>query len=72
MGLVPGRGRRLVVLVVGVGAAITLASTVRHAWWVSLLAVAAMLAVIFLKGTSPGGPDEWRQFRAARDRSHDS
>ena len=68
----PAAAEGWVVLLVGVGAAIALAFTVPHAWWVSLLAVAAMLAVIVLKGTSPGGPDEWRQFRAARARSDDS
>lgn len=55
------------VLVAGVGAAIVLATTVSSARWLSLVAVAVMLAIIFLKGTSPGGLDEWYEFRAARD-----
>jgi hypothetical protein len=60
-----------VVLIAGVAAAIALASSLPHAWWVSLIAVAVMLAVIFLKGTSPGGPDEWRELRAAQDGDRD-
>jgi hypothetical protein len=48
-------------------AAIVLASVVSPAWWLSLVAVALMLVIIFLKGTSPGGPDEWSEFRATRD-----
>jgi hypothetical protein len=60
------------VLAAGVGAAIALAATVRQAPWLSLIAVAVMLAVIYLKGTSPGGSDEWYEFRAARDSNRDS
>lgn len=60
------------VLAGGVAAAIALASTVRHAPWVSLIAVAVMLAIIFLKGTSPGGPDEWHEFQAAQDGNRNS
>jgi hypothetical protein len=45
---------------------LVLAFTLPHMWWVSLLAVVAMLAVIFLKGTSPGGPAEWSEFQASR------
>jgi hypothetical protein len=60
------------VLVTGIAAAIVLASTVSPAWWLSLVAVAVMLAVIFLKGTSPGGPEEWSEFRAARDGNRSS
>jgi hypothetical protein len=51
------------VLVLGVAAAIVLAAAVQHARWLSLVAVAVMLAVIVLKGTSPGGSAEWREFQ---------
>jgi hypothetical protein len=60
------------VLVTGAGAAIVLASTVRHFRWLSMVVVAVMLVIIFLKGTSPGGPDEWHEFRAGRDSNRDS
>jgi hypothetical protein len=55
------------VLAAGVGAAIALAVTVSRFRWLSLVAVAVMLVIVVLKGTSPGGPGEWREFRAARD-----
>ena len=54
------------VLAVGVGGAIVLAFTV------SFVAVAVMLVIIFLKGSSPGGPDEWHEFQAVQDINHDS
>ena len=40
--------------------------------WLSMVVVAVMLAVIFRKGTSPGGPDEWHEFRGVRDSNRDS
>jgi hypothetical protein len=54
------------VLATGVAAAIVLVSAVPHARWLGAVAVAALLAVIFLKGTSPGGSAEWHEFQAAR------
>lgn len=54
------------VLGTGIAVILVLAFTLPHMWWVSLLAVVAMLAVIFLKGTSPGGPAEWSEFQASR------
>jgi hypothetical protein len=60
------------VLVTGVGAAIVLAVTVPHFRWLSLVAVAVMLVIVILKGTSPGGPGEWREFRAVRGSDRDS
>jgi hypothetical protein len=60
------------VLVIGTGGAIALASTtIKHAWWLGLAAVAVMLVVVFLKGTSPGGVDEWYEFKAVRDGNRD-
>jgi hypothetical protein len=55
-------------IVVAVAAIIILATTVRHTPWLPILAVIALLAVIFLKGTSPGGRAEWEEFHNARDR----
>jgi hypothetical protein len=60
------------VLAVGAGGAIVLAFTVQHARWLSFVAVAVMLVIIFLKGSSPGGPDEWHEFQAVQDINHDS
>jgi hypothetical protein len=71
-GLSPVTAEGWAVLVIGVGAALALAATVRHFRWLSLIALAVMLVVIFLKGTSLGGPDEWREFRTVRDSNRDS
>jgi hypothetical protein len=60
------------VLAIGITAIFVLAATVQHARWLSVVAAAVMVAVIFLKGTSPGGSDEWYQFKAARDGRRDS
>jgi hypothetical protein len=55
------------VLGIGIAAILALAFAFPHMWWVSLLAVVAMLTVIFLKGTSPGGREQWREFQASRN-----
>ena len=36
--------------------------------WPAFVIAAAMVAVLLLKGTSPGGPAEWLEYRDARDR----
>jgi hypothetical protein len=66
-GLSPVTAEGWAVLATGIGVALALAATVRHFRWLSLIALAVMLVVIFLKGTSPGGPEEWSEFRATRD-----
>jgi hypothetical protein len=71
-GLGPVTGAGWAVMVTGLAATIVLAVTVRRAPWVCLIPVAAMLAVIFLKGTSMGGPEEWAEFKAYRDGDRDS
>jgi hypothetical protein len=71
-GLSPVTTEGWAVLVTGVGVTLALAATVRHFRWLSLIALAVMLVVIFLKGTSLGGPDEWYEFRAVRDGNRDS
>jgi hypothetical protein len=45
---------------------IGLATLDKHTRWVSLIVVAALLIVTFLKGTSPGGPAAWEEFQAQR------
>jgi hypothetical protein len=60
------------VLVIGIGAAVGVASVDRHSRWLGLIVVAALLAVTFLKGTSPGGPDAWEEYQATRDSNRDS
>jgi hypothetical protein len=67
-GLSPVTAEGWGVVAVAVGAAIVLVSVDRHARWLSLIVVAALIAITFLKGTSPGGPAAWEQYRADRDR----
>jgi hypothetical protein len=48
-------------------AAIVILVTVAHkARWSALIVVAALLLLTFLKGTSPGGPSQWKEFNAKR------
>jgi hypothetical protein len=51
----------------GIAAIIVVALVVRHSAWVALIVVAALLAVVFLKGTSPGGPAQWEEMRSRQD-----
>jgi hypothetical protein len=39
----------------------------RHAW-TALLVVILLLVIVFVKGTSPGGPRAWEEFQASKDR----
>jgi peptidoglycan/LPS O-acetylase OafA/YrhL len=38
-----------------------------HHWWIIYPVLAALLIVIFLKGTSPGGSREWAEYQASKD-----
>jgi hypothetical protein len=71
-GLSPVTAEGWAVLVIGIGAAVVLASIDRHSRWLGLIVLVAMLVITFLKGTSPGGPDAWKEFQAARDSNRDS
>jgi hypothetical protein len=57
-----------VVTAVAVAAAIGLAAVGRGHRWSALLVVILLLIVVFVKGTSPGGPREWEEFQASKDR----
>jgi hypothetical protein len=57
---------------IAVVAAIVLATVGRHARWLALIVVALLLAITFLKGTSPGGPAAWEEYRASLDGNRDS
>lgn len=52
----------------GAAGAVCVAALTRNKWWISLAVVAALLLVVFLKGTSPGGPREWQEYRAQQER----
>jgi hypothetical protein len=36
--------------------------------WIAFVVVAALIIVIFLKGTSPGGTREWEEYQAQKHR----
>jgi hypothetical protein len=68
-GLSPVSAEGWGVTVIAVAAVAVLASVDRHARWLSLVVVAVLLVITFLKGTSPGGgPDAWNEFQASRGR----
>jgi uncharacterized membrane protein YphA (DoxX/SURF4 family) len=71
-GLAPVTVEGWVVVAIGAAVAVGLATIDRHTRWLALIVVAAMLAITFLKGTSPGGPDAWEEFQATRDGNRDS
>ena len=58
------------VAVVAVICVATLTRHTRHAWWAALVVV-ALLIVVLLKGTSPGGSRAWEEYQAQKDR-HDT
>jgi apolipoprotein N-acyltransferase len=71
-GLAPVTAEGWAVVAVAVAAAIVLATADPHARWLSLIVVAVLLILTFLKGTSPGGPAAWEEYRATRDGNRDS
>jgi hypothetical protein len=71
-GLSPVTAEGWAVVAISVAAIIVLATIERHAPWLPLIVVAVLLAITFLKGTSPGGPGAWEEFKASRDGNPDS
>jgi hypothetical protein len=71
-GLSPVTAEGWAVVAISVAAIIVLATVERHARWLALIVVAVLLAITFLKGTAPGGPDAWEEFKASRDGNPDS
>jgi hypothetical protein len=68
-GLGPASAEGWAVTGAAVAVIIGLAISLRRDRWTSLLVVAVLLAVVFLKGTSPGGPREWEEFQRSKDGS---
>jgi hypothetical protein len=56
------------VVVVAAGALFAAAVALHHDRWLCLIAAVVLIAVVFLKGTSPGGSDQWAEYQAIRDR----
>ena len=66
-GLGPASAEGWAVTGAGVAIIIGLAISLRRDRWTSLLVVAVLLVIVFLKGTSPGGPREWEEFQQSKD-----
>ena len=67
-GLSPASYEGWVTTAVAVAAIIGLAAVGHRDRWIALLVVILLLIVVFLKGTSPGGPRAWEEFQASKDR----
>jgi hypothetical protein len=57
------------VTAIAVAAVIVLATALHRVPWVGLVPVILLLVIAFLKGTSPGGPQQWDEFQASKNRS---
>jgi hypothetical protein len=68
-GLGPRSPEGWAVVAVGIVAIIVVGVVVRHAAWAVVIVAAALIAVTFLKGTSPGGPARWAEMNAQQDDS---
>jgi hypothetical protein len=66
-GLSPVTPEGWTVTLVAVVVAVCVAA-LTHDRWVALVVVVALLAIVFLKGTSPGGAREWMEYQAEKDR----
>lgn len=67
-GLSPVSSEGWALSAVAVVSALGLAATAGRYRWTSVLPVIVLLVIVFLKGTSPGGPREWQQFQDSRNR----
>lgn len=66
-GLGPSSPEGWAVVGVGIAAIIVIATVVRHSVWAVLIVAAVLVAVSFLKGTSPGGPAQWEELHSQQD-----
>jgi hypothetical protein len=67
-GLSPASYEGWVTTAVAVAAIIGLAAAGRPYRWIAPPVVILLLVIVFLKGTSPGGPRAWEEFQASKDR----
>jgi hypothetical protein len=67
-GLSPVSAEGWAVTAAAAAAAIGLAVADRRHPWPALLVVIVLLVIVFLKGTSPGGPSAYEEFQASKGR----
>jgi hypothetical protein len=67
-GLAPVSAEGWVITALAIAVAIGLGVADRHGRWIALLIVIVLLVVVFAKGTSPGGPKQWEEYQASRQR----
>jgi fatty acid desaturase len=66
-GLSPVSPEGWTVTLVAIAAMVGL-SLLTHDWWVVVPVAVVLVIVVFLKGTSLGGAQEWAEYKAQRDR----
>jgi hypothetical protein len=67
-GWVPVSPEGWAVTLVAIVAVACMAVLIRHGWRIALIVVVALLIVMFLKGTSPGGAREREEYQTQKDR----
>lgn len=67
-GWVPVSPEGWAVTLLAIMAAVCMAVLIRHGWRIALIVVVALLIIMFLKGTSPGGTREWEEYQTQNDR----
>ena len=67
-GLSPVSAEGWAVTAAAAAVAIGLTAADRRDRWTPVLVVVLLLVIVFVKGTSPGGPRQWEEFQASKDR----
>jgi len=67
-GLGPVSGEGWLATAIAVAVIVGLAVAGHHDRWIALPVVILLLVIVFLKGTSPGGPSAWEEFQASKKR----
>jgi hypothetical protein len=69
-GLSPASAEGWLATAIAVAAIVGLGVAGHRDRWIAPLVVILFLAIVFLKGTSPGGPRAWEEFQASKDRGN--